>query len=97
MYGTAHITSIARIADWAINWLLLAWVLWLSGRAIIRWIRCGRIEIYSESALTPQWFRRFLGNSESRPPTERAKAVVVTRLGWIVICCVTVWWITKAF
>ena len=98
MYGTPEITSLARMADWVLNWLTITWVLALSGRALGQWIRRGRIESYSQNELMPKCLRRWLG-ADSEPTMQtggRSTTVKITVSGWVFIGCIAICLFAKA-
>lgn len=87
-----------RVADLIVNGLILGLILALSIRAVVRWIRRGRIESYSQADLMPKWLRRWLlGEFESGDSaTRRSPTRPVTIWGWILLGCIVVWLLIRS-
>ena len=83
--------------DHVVDGLLWFYFLFLTIRAIARWIRRGRVESYSQADLMPKWLRSWL-IGEPRPDNSVPQGFVrgpVTLWGWVFIAVVLGWLLVK--
>ena len=91
-------TPMIGAADLIVSWLILGLILALSIRAVVRWIRRGRVESYSQADLMPKWLRGWLlGESESGDSAARRSPTgPITIWGWMLLACIVVWLLIRS-